>query len=389
MAQGEHQAHSPVFSTLGSCGRMEHWPLQLPPRASHPTVTRDARRGEDRPSRTGPGTTPSTSAEPSSSASHFTHAPHVTASHTSPRAAPQVRGRCGASLADLPGQPQQIIGDPHTIQPLARLYLTDDHRPPVHINPHELPAVIPTHQGPPLRVDFAQPEHRPGPPGAAGPAPSSHQMKGRHPAPLAAVTTGRRGRTYVTPVTYVWGPIRRRLCDGRSDLAFAVDGRPFGVRFPDMFGEVRPRQPASPGGELVESGAGALLGAGRPMDILGGSRRGAASGAGGDYVVRHRRYRRAGPCGRGRAGRAPSRPRGAPGGPALARRSRRSGLSGVEMGALTIMDVHSDGTAAVEPGRAAVIRRRNACREISEGAVEPAACSGRGVAPTGGNCHVR
>ncbi len=38
--------------------------LGLLPRASHPTVTRDARRGGDRPPRTGPGTTPSTSADP-------------------------------------------------------------------------------------------------------------------------------------------------------------------------------------------------------------------------------------------------------------------------------------------------------------------------------------
>jgi hypothetical protein len=38
--------------------RMEQEPLRLLPRASHPAVTRDARRGRDRPSRTGPGTTP-------------------------------------------------------------------------------------------------------------------------------------------------------------------------------------------------------------------------------------------------------------------------------------------------------------------------------------------
>ena len=44
-------------------------------RASHPAVTRDARRGGDRPSRTGLGTTPSTSAEPPNGASHLTQAP--------------------------------------------------------------------------------------------------------------------------------------------------------------------------------------------------------------------------------------------------------------------------------------------------------------------------
>jgi len=36
--------------------------LGLFPWAPHPAVTRDARQGGDRPSRTGPGTTPSTSA---------------------------------------------------------------------------------------------------------------------------------------------------------------------------------------------------------------------------------------------------------------------------------------------------------------------------------------
>ena len=55
--------------------RMERQPLRLRPRASHPAVTRRARRGGDRPSRTGPGTTPSPSAEPPNGASHFTHAP--------------------------------------------------------------------------------------------------------------------------------------------------------------------------------------------------------------------------------------------------------------------------------------------------------------------------
>lgn len=43
---------------------MEQGPLRLLPPASHPAVTRDARRGGDRPTRTGLGTTPSTSAEP-------------------------------------------------------------------------------------------------------------------------------------------------------------------------------------------------------------------------------------------------------------------------------------------------------------------------------------
>src|SRR6476620_8126480 len=43
---------------------MEREPLRLLPRASHPAVTHDARRGGDRPSRTDPSTTPSTSVEP-------------------------------------------------------------------------------------------------------------------------------------------------------------------------------------------------------------------------------------------------------------------------------------------------------------------------------------
>src|SRR6266487_6320789 len=61
---------------LLACGpRMERRPLGLPLEASHPAVTRDARRGGDRPSRTGPGTTPSTSAEPPTVSPTCTHAP--------------------------------------------------------------------------------------------------------------------------------------------------------------------------------------------------------------------------------------------------------------------------------------------------------------------------
>ena len=55
--------------------RMEPEPRRLRPRASHPAVTRDARRGGDRPSPTGPSTTPSTSAEPRNGASPLSHAP--------------------------------------------------------------------------------------------------------------------------------------------------------------------------------------------------------------------------------------------------------------------------------------------------------------------------
>jgi hypothetical protein len=58
------QALLPASLLLACDPRMEHGPLRLRPRASHPAVTHDARRGGDRPSRTDPGTTPSTSAEP-------------------------------------------------------------------------------------------------------------------------------------------------------------------------------------------------------------------------------------------------------------------------------------------------------------------------------------
>ena len=54
----------PAGLLLACRPRMEREPLRLLPRASHPAVTRDARRGGDRPSRTDPSTTPSTSVEP-------------------------------------------------------------------------------------------------------------------------------------------------------------------------------------------------------------------------------------------------------------------------------------------------------------------------------------
>jgi hypothetical protein len=80
----------------------EDQPLRLLPRASHPAVTHDAcrppgawgqaelsfasgmlladdnaRRGGDRPSRTGPGTTPPTPAEPPNGASHLNSCPSL------------------------------------------------------------------------------------------------------------------------------------------------------------------------------------------------------------------------------------------------------------------------------------------------------------------------
>ena len=65
----------PAGLLLARGPRMERGPLRLRPRASHPAVTHRARRGGDRPSRTGPGTTPTASTEPPNGASHFTHAP--------------------------------------------------------------------------------------------------------------------------------------------------------------------------------------------------------------------------------------------------------------------------------------------------------------------------
>ena len=65
----------PAGLLLARRPRMEREPLRLVPRASHPAVIRRARRGGDRPSRTGPSTTPTASAEPPNGASYFTHAP--------------------------------------------------------------------------------------------------------------------------------------------------------------------------------------------------------------------------------------------------------------------------------------------------------------------------
>ena len=48
----------PAGLLLAHHHRMEQQRLRLRPRASHPAVTHDARRGGDGPSRTGPGTTP-------------------------------------------------------------------------------------------------------------------------------------------------------------------------------------------------------------------------------------------------------------------------------------------------------------------------------------------
>jgi len=62
--QGPGASPLPAGLLLACRPRMEREPLRLLPRASHPAVTHDARRGGDRPSRTDPSTTPSTSVEP-------------------------------------------------------------------------------------------------------------------------------------------------------------------------------------------------------------------------------------------------------------------------------------------------------------------------------------
>ena len=75
-AQEPGASRPPAGLLLARGPRVEHGPLRLRPQASHPAVTRDARQGGDRPPRTGPGTTPSTSsAEPPPVPPTCTHAP--------------------------------------------------------------------------------------------------------------------------------------------------------------------------------------------------------------------------------------------------------------------------------------------------------------------------
>ena len=80
-AQGREPA-SPHRSSPRLCPPGGTADLGLLPRASHPAVTHDARRGGDGPSRTGPSTTPSASSRTSNSASYFNSCPltsHVVA----------------------------------------------------------------------------------------------------------------------------------------------------------------------------------------------------------------------------------------------------------------------------------------------------------------------
>jgi len=72
MSPRSREARSlPAGLLLARSPRMEQEPLRLGPRASHPAVTHRARRGGDRPSRTGPSTTPTASTEPPNGASYF------------------------------------------------------------------------------------------------------------------------------------------------------------------------------------------------------------------------------------------------------------------------------------------------------------------------------
>ena len=119
--------------------------------------------------------------------------------------------RCGAGLADLTGQRQWIVGDPHAIELLTRFRVAHDHRPtPVQIDSDELSAVILTL---PPRVDLRSPSIRPGPPGAGGPAPSSHQTGPRVNCKAGIMANASTGptRSRTGPPACRWAS---RRCDG-------------------------------------------------------------------------------------------------------------------------------------------------------------------------------
>src|SRR5262249_28047326 len=65
----------PAGLLLACAPRMGQGPLRLLPRAPHPAVTRGARQGGDRPTRTGPGNTPPASTGPPTPPPTCTHAP--------------------------------------------------------------------------------------------------------------------------------------------------------------------------------------------------------------------------------------------------------------------------------------------------------------------------
>src|SRR5262245_39718347 len=104
MPPQSREAHwPPAGPLLARDHRMERQPLRLRPRASHPAVTRRARRGGDRPSRTGPSTTPMASTKPPNGASHFTHAPSC-------RTQPEVAARAVLYAADHPRRREYWVG---------------------------------------------------------------------------------------------------------------------------------------------------------------------------------------------------------------------------------------------------------------------------------------
>src|SRR6476469_7883990 len=93
----------PAGLLLARDHRMEREPLRLVPRASHPAVTHDAHRGGDRPSRTDPSTTPSTSVEPQRCLPLSLMHPHFAPSRTWLPAPP--RGRIRPVRAAVPARP--------------------------------------------------------------------------------------------------------------------------------------------------------------------------------------------------------------------------------------------------------------------------------------------
>ncbi len=119
---------------------MEREPLRLLPRASHPAVTRDARRGGDRPSRTDPSTTPSTSVEPQRCLPLSLMHPHFAPTRRSPRAPPPATRRHGTS--HQPARHGSLM-NPYRLQMFAGLAHPHQHRPTsMQIHTDKLPTLI-------------------------------------------------------------------------------------------------------------------------------------------------------------------------------------------------------------------------------------------------------
>src|SRR6185437_9666948 len=149
-APGPGASPLPAGLLLACRPRSERGPLRLLPRASHPAVTHDARRGGDRPSRTNPSTTPSTSVEPQRCLPLSLMHPHFAPSRRSRRAPPRDQAR--PARAPVPTRPD--LDDRHRRELLPGFGLTHDHRPPpMQIDPDELPTVILVHRGLPRFVE--------------------------------------------------------------------------------------------------------------------------------------------------------------------------------------------------------------------------------------------